>query len=95
MKKYYDEFEKILNKVKSGEINKSELNKYLVENIDCEYIYEGNDFLLSDIFFTLKHFALEEEDITQDEIEYFLECLKGHMKHSFTEKCEWLQNRNR
>lgn len=70
-----------------------ELGKYLISSIDDDYICDGDDTLLSDIFFTLKHCSWGEEDIRQEEIEYFLECLKGSMNHSFDQKFEWLNNR--
>lgn len=92
MNKYYDVFIELLERVKFQEISNDELEECLITRVDCEYIYDSEDTLLSDIFFTLKHLAAEEEDITNEEINYFLECLQGLRRHSFDEKMKFLQN---
>ena len=92
MKKYYNDFRVLLNKVKNNKISKIELNNCLMKYFDCEYIYNSNDTLLSDIFFTLKHFALGEDDITNDEIKYFNMCLLGIEAHSFEKKINFIKN---
>lgn len=50
MEKYYNEFNQLLQKIKNCKISKEELRSYLVNNIDCEYIYNTDDTLLSDVF---------------------------------------------
>jgi hypothetical protein len=86
MNKYYSEFTILLSEIKNKEVLKEMINEYLVNLIDCEYIYESDDSLLSDVYFTLKHYAIGEEGITSEEIEYFLECLNGKKIHSFEDK---------
>lgn len=86
MNKYYNEFIKVLQMVKKNEVGSKYLNDWLIHNIECEYIYEIDDFLLSDIFFTLKHYAIQEEGITHVEIDYFNECLMGKRQYSLEEK---------
>lgn len=86
--KYYKEFEKLLLKTRDGKISKKEIQKYLIDNIDFEYVYDEDDSLLSDIFICLKHFASGEEDLTEREIEYLLKCLKGERIHSFEERAK-------
>ncbi len=93
MERYYNEFNQLLQKIKNCKISKEEVRNYLVNYIDCEYIYNTDDTLLSDIFFTLKHFSMGEEDITNEEIRYFLECLNGERTHSFDEKMELLHSK--
>lgn len=92
MKKYYNELYELLKAIKMKKITRDKLNDYLLSSIDCEYIYEIEDTLLSDIYFTLKHYALHEEDITKKEVDYFLECLEGKRVHSFDDKLSILKN---
>ena len=83
---YYNEFIKIINKILSENINKKNLTEYLIDSFDCEKIYESDDALLTDVFFSLKHYASGEEEIGKDEWLFFIECLLGEREYSIDEK---------
>ncbi len=83
---YYDEFVKIIEKIINGNIEKNLLGEYLMDKFDCEKIYDSDDEMVTDIFFTLKHYMSGEEDISKNEWMYFLDCLLGKCKYSIEEK---------
>ena len=83
---YYREFNKILHLILKDAIRKDEILNYLLENIDCEIIYDLDDMLMSDIYFSLKHYASGEENIKKVEWEYFLDCLNGKIKYDMNDK---------
>lgn len=76
----------ILEKIVKNEINKSILRKYLINNFDYEKIYDCNEMIITDVFFSLKHYAEEEENIEQAEWIYLLECLEGKRTYNLEEK---------
>ena len=89
---YYNKFDKILRLILEDSIQKNELRNYLYENIDCEVIYDLDDTLISDIYFSLKHYVSGEENLSSKEIEYFIKCLNGEIKYSIDDKylfCGW------
>lgn len=67
-------------------MNKYEIMEYLINNFDCEKIYESDEELVTDAFFTLKHYASSEEDVSEGEWMYFLECLAGRREYNMEEK---------
>ena len=83
---YYNEFNKMLRLVLEDSIQKDEILNYLLENIDCEIIYDTDDLLLSDIYFSLKHYASGEENIKKVEWKYLLDCLNGKIKYNMNDK---------
>ncbi len=83
---YYDEFVKIIEKIINGNIEKNLLAEYMMDKFDCEKIYDSDDEMVTDIFFTLKHYVSGEEDISKNEWMYFLDCLLGKCKYSIEEK---------
>lgn len=83
---YYNEFVEIIEKIIDGYVEKNLLQDYLMDMFDCEKIYDSDDELVSDVFFTLKHYASEEEDISKNEWMYFLDCLLGKCQYSIEEK---------
>ena len=54
---YHNEMEKIIEKVVKGDIDKNVLMEYLIDDFDCEKIYDSDEELITDAFFTLKHYA--------------------------------------
>lgn len=42
--------------------------------------------MVTDAFFTLKHYASGEEDIFLEEWLYFLDCLEGRCKYNMKKK---------
>ena len=75
---YHNEMEKIIEKVVKGDIDKNVLMEYLIDDFDCE--------LITDAFFTLKHYASGEEEVSKDEWMYFLECLAGKREYNMETK---------
>ena len=83
---YYREFETIIRKILEEDFEKNLLIEHLKAVFDCEKIYDSNDKLLTDIFFTLKHHASDEEDIRKEEWQYFLDCMSGKREYNLEEK---------
>ena len=83
---YHNEMEKIIEKVVKGDIDKNALMEYLIDDFDCEKIYDSDEKLITDAFFTLKHYASGEEEVSKDEWMYFLECLAGKREYNMEAK---------
>ena len=73
-------------KVVKGDIDKNVLMEYLIDDFDCEKIYDSDEELITDAFFTLKHYASGEEEVSKDEWMYFLECLAGKREYNMETK---------
>ena len=80
------QMEKIIEKVVKGDIDKNVLMEYLIDDFDCEKIYDSDEELITDAFFTLKHYASGEEEVSKDEWMYFLECLAGKREYNMEAK---------
>jgi len=75
------------NKIsKEKAVNRLEQNVELVEQV----VEKDVSFYISDCFWTIKH--LLEEDITNTEIKYFIDCFKNKRKYSLEEKNEEIRN---
>ena len=83
---YHNEMEKIIEKVVKGDIDKNVLMEYLIDDFDCEKIYDSDEELITDAFFTLKHYASGEEEVSKDEWMYFLEFLAGKREYNMEAK---------
>ncbi len=83
---YHNEIEKIIEKVVKGDIDKYVLMECLIDNFDCEKIYDSDEELITDAYFTLKHYASGEEEVGKNEWLYFLECLSGKREYNMEEK---------
>ena len=83
---YYKEFKKIIESIIQKDLDREVLIDILLTTFDCEKIYESDDKLITDIYFSLKHFACGEEIIGDKEWLYFLDCLNGKRKYKFEEK---------
>lgn len=83
---YHNELKEIIEKVVNGDIDRDALIDYLINNFDWEKIYDSNEIMVSDAFFTLKHYASGEEDVGEDEWLYFVECLSGKREFNIEEK---------
>ena len=79
---YHNEMKKVIEKVVKGNIDKYVLMDYF----DCEKIYDSDEELITDAFFTLKHYAGGEEEVSKDEWLYFLECLEGRREYNIEDK---------
>lgn len=83
---YHNEMKEIIEKVVKGDIDRDALIEYLINNFDWEKIYDTSETMISDAFFTLKHYASGEEDVGDEEWLYFLECLSGKREYNIEEK---------
>ncbi len=83
---YYNEFIQIIEKILKGNFEKKLLAEYLIDMFDCEKIYDSDDKLVTDVYFTLKHYASGEEDVGKKEWLFFLDCLLGKCEYSIEEK---------
>ena len=48
---YHNEMEKIIEKVVKGDIDKNVLMEYLIDDFDCEKIYDSDEELITDAFY--------------------------------------------
>ena len=64
---YHNEIKRIIEKILKGEVDKYVLMEYLTNNFDCEKIYDSDEELVTDAYFTLKHYASGEEDVAENE----------------------------
>lgn len=76
----------IIEKILFQKNQKEEILEYIISNFNCEAIYNADDALITDVYFSLKHYAGGEEEISKREWLYFLECLKGKRKYSLEDK---------
>ena len=58
----------------------------LLDNVNCEKIYDSDDLLISDVYFSLKHYASGEEKVDDKEWLYLLKCLTKENEYSIQEK---------
>ena len=88
---YYKEVVEIIELILSNQFVPGEkLLNYLISTFDCEKIYNSEDMLLTDVFFTLKHYASGEEEVDRTEWIYFLECLNQKRVYKMEEKLDYL-----
>lgn len=83
---YNNLFKEMVEKILAKKTTKEELMKYLLDNIDCEKIYDSDDLLISDVYFSLKHYASGEEEIDDKEWIYLLKCLNKEEDYSMQKK---------
>ncbi|SFU74666.1 hypothetical protein [Butyrivibrio sp. M55] len=83
---YYDELVQLIEKVLNGDFEKKVLEQYMEETFDFEKIYDSDDELLTDVFFTLKHYLSGEEEVNKKEWLYLKKCLLGRCGYSMEEK---------
>lgn len=83
---YYNELIQIIDEILKDKIDKKGIGKYLSETFDYEKIYDSDDELLTDAFFTLTHYASGEEEINKTEWTYLMDCLLGKSEYSLEKK---------
>ena len=87
MDKHYLIFRQMLEGYINNKTSKEEINAILINEVDVELVLNTEDTLLNDMYFSLLHYSIGEEEFTVKEAYYFLECLSGIRKHSFEDKC--------
>jgi len=83
---YAEEFIRILRAVTENGLRGSELSEAVVRSIDPEQVYASEDRLITDLYFTLMHYAGGEEDVSGEEWTFFLQCLAGLRRYSAANK---------
>lgn len=83
---YREKLTELLRLVINEEVEKCDLLERMLDEFECEKIYDSKDDIIPDIYFTLKHYASGEEDIDKKECLFFLDCLNGRCEYSIEEK---------
>ena len=84
----YKELKQIISLVMNQGLHGQALMSMLIANVIPAEIYESNDMLVTDSYFSLLHFATGEELVTDAEWKYFLQCLNGERNYSLDEKLQ-------
>ena len=85
---FHEELKQIIESVMEKGLSGKALTTVLTANINPAEIYESDDMLATDAYFSLLHYATGEETITDAEWKYFLECLNGDRDYSLGEKLQ-------
>jgi len=83
---FYEEFKRLISAVLRQGLRGEALADALAKSVDCTKIYESEDRLAADAYFSLLHYAAGEEEIPPAEWEYFLDCLNGDREYSLADK---------
>ena len=83
---FYEELKQIIKSVMEQGLRGKALTAVLTANISPAEIYESDDMLVTDAYFSLLHFATGEEMLTDAEWKYLLDCLNGNRIYSLDEK---------
>ena len=83
---YYKEFKSLIGAVLRQGLGGKALADALAKSVDCTKIYESEDRLAADAYFSLLHYAAGEEEIPPAEWNYLLECLNGDREYSLADK---------
>lgn len=83
---FYEEFKSLIGAVLHQGLRGEALADALAKSVDCTKIYESEDRLATDVYFSLLHYAAGEEEIPPTEWEYFLDCLNGAREYNLEDK---------
>ena len=83
---YYEELKSLIGAVLRQGLRGEALADELAKSVDCTKIYESEDRLATDAYFSLLHYAAGEEEIPPAEWEYFLDCLNGDREYNLEDK---------
>ena len=83
---FYEEFKSLIGAVLHQGLRGEAQADALAKSVDCTKIYESEDRLATDVFFSLLHYAAGEEEIPPAEWEYLLECLDGDREYNLEDK---------
>ena len=84
----YEVLKQIIGSVMEQGLSGPVLMAALTANINPSEIYESDDMLVTDSYFSLLHFATGEEMVTDAEWKYFLDCLNGNRVYNLEEKLQ-------
>ena len=85
---FYEELKQILRLVLQQGLSGQALIDALTANVNPTEIYASDDMLATDSYFSLLHYATEEEMVTDAEWKYFLDCLNGNRVYNLDEKLQ-------
>ena len=85
---FYEELKQIIKSVMEQDLRGKALTAVLTANISPAEIYESDDMLVTDAYFSLLHYATGEETVTDAEWKYFLGCLNGDRDYNLDEKLQ-------
>lgn len=83
---YDHELKTFIQAILTDTISPSQLTERLIHTIDWTKIYESEDQLTTGAFFALKHYATGEEDTSDIEWKYFINCFDGKCKYDMDQK---------
>jgi hypothetical protein len=83
---FYEEFKRLISAVLRQGLRGEALADALAKSVDCTKIYESEDRLAADAYFSLLHYAAGEEEIPPAEWEYFLDYLNGDREYNLEDK---------
>ena len=90
----YEVLKQIIGSVMEQGLSGPVLMAALTANINPSEIYESDDMLVTDSYFSLLHYATGEEMLTDAEWKYFLDCLNGNRFYSLDEKLQMTDKNN-
>ena len=85
---FYEELKQIICSVIQQGLRGHALMAALTAKVNPSEIYESDDMLVTDAYFSLLHYATGEETVTDAEWKYFLGCLNGDRDYSLDEKLQ-------
>ena len=91
---FYEELKHIIRSVLEQGLGGQSLMEVLTANINPTEIYASDDMLVTDSYFSLLHYAIGEEIVTDAEWKYFLDCLNGNRVYNLDEKLQMIDKNN-
>ena len=91
---FYKELKQIISLVLQQGLSGQSLMEVLMTNVDPTKIYASDDMLVTDSYFSLLHYAIGEEIVTDAEWKYFLDCLNGNRVYNLDEKLQMTDKNN-
>ena len=85
---FYEELKQIIGLVLQQSLSGQSLMKTLTAKVNSEAIYASDDMLVTDLYFTLLHYATGEEMVSDAEWKYFLDCLNGNKDYNLDVKLQ-------
>ena len=91
---FYEELKQIISFVLQQGLSGQSLIEALTANVNPTEIYASDDMLVTDSYFSLLHYAIGEEIVTDAEWKYFLDCLNGNRVYNLDEKLQMIDKNN-
>ena len=88
----YEEFKSLIGAVLHQGLRGEALADALAMSVECGKIYESEDRLATDVYFSLLHYAAGEEEMPPAEREYFLDCLNGDREYNREDKLDLIRS---